>query len=275
MFAFSSELEAEIYFKESALESALLDHKVRTEIDLYEQIVFLEGADSPKAKSFPNRILSAIKLILDKIGKIISGFLDAIKSSSDNRLTVDEYMQSETHEKEVAVNLQKMIDDCEEEYLAMRKCVQSISKATGIDPKAVAAFADMLDAHAYENRYKIEGVVKAGSTFALKRTLRHTLVKNMENTKKFQKQIEDSIQKIKDTDLKFDAMEKRKLASLQTLVNRMSFAAERWQRLCLTYTTARGTINRGIAEGNAKEQKDLKKKQSKERKEQLKNKFKL
>ena len=113
--------------------------------ELQNSVTFLESdaepSGSPKAnKSFKNFINS----IVSKIMKVISDVKDKITSifNGSNKLTLDEYLDSETGELALKYDIVRIQQNAEAEVRKGRKLVQAISRGTKVDDRVVEAFLD-------------------------------------------------------------------------------------------------------------------------------------
>jgi hypothetical protein len=154
--------EADIFFKESALELDLMHHRNQMLIDQYT-VMYLEdgntsgGSDEvktgkPRKKGVVNVIIEKIKAMLERIYTAICGFLDGIRMGSKNRLSADEYMASDEAQIRLSMDVDKVIAQVEEEHLQSRKIVQAISSGTKIPADAIAQFCDTVDETIRENK---------------------------------------------------------------------------------------------------------------------------
>lgn len=133
-------------YLENNLEVAILEHTALNAIAIETQLAYMEDGETKEASDgILSKIKKTIFTILDKIGALIEGFIDSVKSLSKNRLTASKYMNSETAKYRLNCDVTKMMEAVDKEYLKTRKVVQAISKGTGVDPAEVANIADTVN----------------------------------------------------------------------------------------------------------------------------------
>jgi CHASE3 domain sensor protein len=200
MALFEEATGGEILLRQNDLKMDLMSHQVYGLIDMY---CYTEDGDeapaSTEKKSLGKTIADKIRAIL----KAISDIIEIFKANfSKNKLTVEEYLSSETGQMEIQLNIEAIHKEIDEEYLAARKIVSKISNVTNFPAEDVAAFCDKWEARIHNNRDKIIPAGKAVASTAAISAVRKQVYKNIDSSKGFVAQTNKILDEIEDEERK-------------------------------------------------------------------------
>lgn len=193
--------EYEIAFREDALEFDILNHKALNILGIYEQEMFTEDGEESDAKSDGvfQKLKSAILAMLDKIGNVINGFLDSMKSLSKDRMTYDDYINSSTGQVRLSGDLFTIQKKLDNEYARMRPIVSKIAKMTDSDIEEVEKVCDSVTSniHSYGSLYA-HTAGQIAKSVAINKLSDH-VVNQMEDVQKWRYETEASIKRMQRT----------------------------------------------------------------------------
>lgn len=192
--------DEEISFCEDTLELGVLDHNASIAIALYDQQMYLEEGESSSDDGVFQKIKNAILAILEKIDSIIRGFFDSFKVFSQNHLTAEKFMNSNTGKLQLAGDLFKIQKEIDDQYLHLRPLVNKISNATGEDIENVAKLADQIteNVQTYGKKYG-KTAVKIASAVTVNELANHC-VDQMKDVQKWRSETEKSVKRLKRDD---------------------------------------------------------------------------
>lgn len=183
--------DSEIEYCENKLEFDILNHKASFAVSIYEQQMYLE--DGASDDGVFEKMKKAILAILDKVDSLIRGFFDSFKIFSDNRLTADKYMNSETAEVRLDADLFEMEKRVDKAYLEARPVIKKISTATGAELEKVAKKCDDITDFVNNNGSKIVDTgVNVVSTVAVDKLV-NKCASQMDDVKQWKKLTEESV----------------------------------------------------------------------------------
>lgn len=121
-----------------------------------------------------NKFIKVIKSIIEATEKFFTNFIQLFQDifSKKNKMTNEDYFQSETAEIQFNSDYAKTIENVEKEVLKGRKIIQRISKSTGIDDRVVADYCDRATNAVINNT---PAVVKTGAQWGIAKGLRGIL----------------------------------------------------------------------------------------------------
>lgn len=188
--------ETEISFCEDALEIDILNHKTLNVLGIYEQEMYTEDGDESVSDGVFAKLKSAILTLLEKIGNIVSGFLDGMKVFSKNRITYDDYINSETGQLRLSTDLFDIQKKLDVEYAKMRPIVSKIANMSGSDILEVEKTCDAVTAHVhtYGKMYG-KTAVSLVSAAAVNKLSNH-IVNQMEDVQKWRSETEASLKRM-------------------------------------------------------------------------------
>lgn len=190
--------ESEIAFCESELMCDLIYHQNKQIIDSYT-LLCLESGDENVKEGVIAKISNAIKAMIEKIRTTIEGFLDGVRANSKNRLTADDYMNSETAKLALDADIVAMKDAIDAEFLEARTIVKMISNVTKMDPQDVAKRCDALNQKIIDNRQKYLHGAKGLVQLGIARKIEKDCIKNCSDIQEMVKVTESSVNALKNT----------------------------------------------------------------------------
>lgn len=189
--------EFEISFCEDALELNVSSHNVLNILGIYEQAIFEDGEESPSSNGVFEKLKSAILSLLDKIGGIVSGFLESMRVFSKDRITYDDYKNSETGQIQLSCDLIAMQKDIDAEYQRMRPIVSKIANITGKDIDKVERICDKVTENLHENRKRYaRDITKVVSAAAVNK-ISENVVSKMDDVKEWRDKTKESVDRMK------------------------------------------------------------------------------
>lgn len=239
---YSDDLEFEIYFRESALETKKMQFEYMQLETLYET-----GSEEAKTNVF-SKMLESIKNFIMKIKESISNFMLAISQSFGKEVTVKDYMDSNTAEVRIQGDIEKITKEIQDEILSERKGVQAISKAIkGIADKTNLPLDKFFDTRAIANTIdKINGFVidngEAVVSAAIATTIANKLSKSIKDSASITDELELCRQKLADRrqsihDVKMEAYNARG-KKIAATIEQLSFAVNKTSSRAMQYYTA-------------------------------------
>lgn len=239
-FLYSEDKNIELFFRESALAMLEADN----ECSEIEALYIEADEDSDKPGLF-SKLAGVVKTIINKIIETIKDFIEAIRNAFGPKLTVDNYMNSNTVEVRLSEDIEKISEQIEAEILSERKGVQVISKfvqkissATNlpldafISDKTIGAAIDKANTFVAEHGAT---VIKAAAATMIANKLHQLTSDSLHLTKKL-KESEEELEK------KRNAIDEDKLAEydknghvVMNVIRKMSLAIDSTSKRAMKY----------------------------------------
>ena len=201
MNLYCDDLEVEILARENALEVDILSADIMSELSFFNESVFMESEENT---SVLKKVADKISEIVGKIVSFIQGIFTSLHLGAGEELKASDYLNSEDVKIKMSAKAEQIQKELEDEILAGRKIVNSVSKATGIDPHIVDSLSQKAQSFVLSEGGRIVGI--AATT-----VIANKLSKTILGGKKLMKDIDETSKKIAKEERKRDERHERKL----------------------------------------------------------------
>lgn len=197
-------------YQRSDLALSLYENELMNLSNIREQFAYMEaggeeadsGDDTASPKEKTKGVTSTIKekvlAMLRRIRSLIEKGVENLRrliGGGKEKLTADEYINSEAGQIQLEMDAQGMMEEVNREFAKQRKLVGKISDLSGVDVLLVEQGIDKLNEIARKHSKPIMDSARGIITVATRKKLASQILNNMEEVKKMDAKIEALVNK--------------------------------------------------------------------------------
>lgn len=232
------DIDLEIMTRESVLDQSLLNKEISNGLNMFNEMTLFESAEDSEAKDgVLVRIGKTISTLIQSIIDYVERFFKSISANVGKKLSVDDYMTSDTAKIRLNADMKKIYEETEKQLFEGHKFLNMLYKKTGIEPRVLNKWSDKVSSFVIENGGTI---LSTAASVTLANAIHQSLTNNNEKLKNLQKEndrLVDEMNKLEADRLKEDGH--TIMSQIHTVINGLSTISRRYTRM---YSSIEGQL---------------------------------